>query len=246
MQNYIVLINIFRFDLVWVSAGKPNWTEDIKLAYQILATHINAEEEREQKPVNSHVNSEIEKTKAWSRSVRVESVKTPLTPRELVRFIQFCKHREPTVPKHLTKLIIECYVHLRSESRLDHNATKLITCPRLLLTIIRLSTALARIQLTATVNRDQILEVLRLIDCTQYSVKTKLSLSQPSFCSNTVLLTIQNFTMQFKNRCTSISSLTNRLVNDGIMQNTIDKCLEFGIIHRMWTISVDNTLLTLC
>lgn len=85
------------------------------------------------------------------------------------RYIDLCKRKNPTVPKELTEFIVERYVSMRKEAR--NNRDTSFTSARNLLAILRLATALARLRLADTVEKDDILESMRLLEMSKASLK---------------------------------------------------------------------------
>lgn len=84
------------------------------------------------------------------------------------RYIDLCKKKTPTVPEELTEFLVDSYVDLRNDSRTNDGTT--FTSARNLLAILRLSTALAKLRLSDVVEREDILEAIRLLEMSKISL----------------------------------------------------------------------------
>lgn len=68
--------------------------------------------------------------------------------------------------------LIDKYVEMRNDSHDNVNAT--YTSPRILLGVIRLSTALARLSLSDDVTADHVEEAIRLMDASKNSLNPRV------------------------------------------------------------------------
>lgn len=84
------------------------------------------------------------------------------------RYIDLCKKKTPTVPIELTDFLVDSYVDLRKDSRNNRDTT--FTSARNLLAILRLSTALAKLRLADTVEREDVVEAMRLLEMSKVSL----------------------------------------------------------------------------
>lgn len=84
------------------------------------------------------------------------------------RYIDLCKKKTPTVPEELTEFIVNSYVDLRKDSRLNSDTT--FTSARNLLAILRISTALAKLRLSDLVEREDVIEAMRLLEMSKISL----------------------------------------------------------------------------
>jgi DNA replication licensing factor MCM7 len=87
------------------------------------------------------------------------------------RYIALCKTKQPIVPQSLSDHIVSVYVEMRKESRISTDTT--FTSARVLLAILRLSTALARLRLSNVVERDDVNEAIRLMEMSKESLKPR-------------------------------------------------------------------------
>jgi len=86
------------------------------------------------------------------------------------RYIDLCKKKSPTVSEELTEFLVNSYVDLRNDSRNNGSKDTTFTSARNLLAILRLSTALAKLRLSDLVEREDIVEAIRLLEMSKFSL----------------------------------------------------------------------------
>lgn len=132
-----------RFDLLWLIQDKAERDNDLRLAKHIAYVHTHLK----QPPTASK----------------------PLDMSLMRRYIALCKRKEPTISADLSDYIVGAYVDLRREARNTNNDST-FTSARNLLGIVRLSTALARLRLSDVVDKDDVVEALRLLEMSKASL----------------------------------------------------------------------------
>lgn len=85
------------------------------------------------------------------------------------RYIDLCKKKVPTVPEELTDFLVNSYVELRKDSR-ENGKDTTFTSARNLLALLRISTALAKLRLADVVEREDIVEAMRLLEMSKISL----------------------------------------------------------------------------
>lgn len=93
----------------------------------------------------------------------------PLGMQLMRKYINLCKKQTPVVPNELTEYIVKCYVEMRKEARNSNDTA--FTSARNLLAILRLSTALTKLRLSDVVEKDDVIEALRLLEMSKMSLK---------------------------------------------------------------------------
>ncbi|KAK6052447.1 MCM2/3/5 family protein [Cooperia oncophora] len=136
-----------RFDLLWLIQDKPDREGDRRLASHITYVHMNA------------------------KQPEVEGMK-PISMRLIRRLIEVAQRRNPIVGDALRERLVEMYVDMRRVSRESDDTT--FASPRLLLSVIRMSTALARLRLSNTVTPDDIEEAIRLMQASKDSLRPEM------------------------------------------------------------------------
>ncbi|CAD5234516.1 unnamed protein product [Bursaphelenchus xylophilus] len=135
-----------RFDLLWLIQDRPDRDGDRRLAEHVTFVHREGHQPK--------------------------AAMEPL-PMDLVRkYITICKKKQPKFPTSLTQRLVEKYVQIRNDAEEDVNST--YTSPRVLLGIIRLSTALARLHLSDEVTPENVDEAIRLMDSAKASLAPKM------------------------------------------------------------------------
>jgi hypothetical protein len=115
----------------------------------------------------------------------------PLEPAVIKQYIAAARNMHPVVPVELTSYIVEAYVSLRTQdTRASHSSSRsrhslpandqTVMTARQLLSILRLSQALARLRFSETVSHEDVDEAIRLV--------SSLSTSSPSLLPSSTLL----------------------------------------------------------
>jgi len=134
-----------RFDLLWIIQDKNDRDTDLKLARHIASVH---------------------QTQCQPQD---ENNKDFIDMKTLRRYVANCKKIQPLVPESLLDYVVTAYVELRKQARCSKDMT--YTSARMLLSILRLSTALARLRLTTWVDKEDIDEALRLMESSRLLLK---------------------------------------------------------------------------
>uniref|UniRef100_A0A7N8Y8F5 DNA replication licensing factor MCM7 n=1 Tax=Mastacembelus armatus TaxID=205130 RepID=A0A7N8Y8F5_9TELE len=87
--------------------------------------------------------------------------------------ISIAKKRQPVVPESLADYITAAYVEMRKEARVSKDTT--FTSARTLLSILRLSTALARLRMMDSVEKEDVNEAMRLMEMSKDSLQADKS-----------------------------------------------------------------------
>jgi DNA replication licensing factor MCM7 len=134
-----------RFDLLWIIQDKNDREIDLKLARHIASVH------------QTGCQPELENNQHF------------IDMKTLRRYVATCKKKQPLVPESLLDYVVTAYVELRKQARVSKDMT--YTSARMLLSILRLSTALARLRCGDLVSKDDIDEALRLMESSRLLLK---------------------------------------------------------------------------
>jgi len=128
-----------RFDLIFVLVDRPDADNDIALARHI--THVHQHDR--------HPDLDFE----------------PFSSEFLRAYVAKAREYEPVVPKEITEFLVGAYVQMRQECLVDgvYDSRKIVPTPRTLLSILRLSQALARLEFCNRVKDKHIEEAIRLV-----------------------------------------------------------------------------------
>ena len=110
-----------RFDILWLILDRANEDNDRKLADHVLQVHQNG-----CVPAPEHAHA-------------------PLAPGELRTYVAMAKQHEPHIPEELTEYVSSIYAEMRRQEAMSDRPNS-YTTPRTLLSILRLSQALAKLR----------------------------------------------------------------------------------------------------
>ncbi|KAF8343932.1 DNA replication licensing factor MCM7 [Cantharellus anzutake] len=136
-----------RFDVMFLILDKPNRDDDERLASHVTYVHMHGH----------HPPLEYD----------------PIDPQLMRQYIALARKVRPTVPQHISAYVVEEYVRLRKDHKDQELARKshTYTSARTLLGILRLAQALARLQFSPTVNREDVDEAIRLMEKSKESLE---------------------------------------------------------------------------
>ena len=143
-----------RFDLLFLLLDKADMDNDLALSRHVL-----------------HVHKYLKNPK---------TAFNPLHPTMVKQYISIAKTITPTVPLDLTSYIVEAYVSLRSKDgqpgggygpgTKGNQTDQAVLTARQLLSILRLSQAIARIRLSSTISHEDVDEAMRLMHSSKASL----------------------------------------------------------------------------
>lgn len=139
-----------RFDLLFLILDKADMEMDRALSLHIL-----------------HVHKYLKNP---------DPVFEPLAPNVVKQYIAASRKLQPTVPRELTTYIVEQYVNLRAQDSMGQHGRggkndQTAMTPRQLLSILRLSQALARIRWADAISEEDVNEAIRLTDSSKSSLE---------------------------------------------------------------------------
>jgi DNA replication licensing factor MCM7 len=134
-----------RFDILWLILDRPNPEADLSLAQHVLTVHREG------------------------RAPLPAAAQMPLSADVLRAYIAAAKRHDPIIPASLTDYLAAVYAEMRAEeaaSDVPHS----YTTARTLLSILRLSQALARLRFSDAVEQSDVDEALRLLRMSKSSL----------------------------------------------------------------------------
>uniref|UniRef100_A0ACD5YJN3 Uncharacterized protein n=2 Tax=Avena sativa TaxID=4498 RepID=A0ACD5YJN3_AVESA len=132
-----------RFDLLWLILDRADMENDLEMARHVV-----------------HVHQHLESPALGF---------TALEPSVLRAYISAARRVTPSVPRDLEEYIATAYSSIRQEEA-KSNAPHSYTTIRTLLSIVRISIALARLRFSETVAQSDVDEALRLMQMSKYSL----------------------------------------------------------------------------
>lgn len=170
-----------RFDLMFLILDTPDVDRDMALARHVTFVHKNEGLEEKQDEQDSD-DEDDEDMAAAKETKDYDEEKGIVSPRLLREYISKARQHEPMVPPEVSPYIVEAYVSLRMQdrpgARNNHNSKagdQTAMTARQLLSILRLSQALARLRFSDFVAREDVDEAIRLTHMSKASLSEETS-----------------------------------------------------------------------
>merc|ERR1719245_59233 len=188
-----------RFDLLWLIADRPDRDNDMRLAQHICFVHKN----------NSQPPSEY----------------NPVDMKLLRKYIAKCKKEIPIVPEELTDYNVGAYCEMRKAARNNKDMT--FTSARTLLAILRLATALARLRIVDTVEKEDVNEAMRLMEMSKDSLNHQLeNAGRVKSVTDRIYDAIREMLPAGNRSTLKISEIKERCTSKGFKPDQIDECIN--------------------
>lgn len=209
-----------RFDILWLMADKSDRENDLRLAKHITYVH-----QHNTNPPQTHA---------------------PLDMKIMRRYIALCKKQNPVIPENLSDFIVGSYCQMRKEARQDkaenHSRNSTFTSARTLLAILRLATALARLRIVNTVEKDDVSEAMRLMEMSKDSLKDKGTKTRARTVDQ-IYAAIRDMAADDLTTL-KIQDIKDRCTSKGFKPADVDRCLEEYEGLDIWQLNQARTRLT--
>ncbi|XP_015795208.1 DNA replication licensing factor mcm7-B [Tetranychus urticae] len=210
-----------RFDLLWLIQDKPDQDNDLRLAKFITYVHQNS----------SQPTLDFE----------------PFDMKTMRRFIAACKKVNPIIPESLTNHIVNAYIEMRKEARNDKDMT--FTSARSLLAIIRLSSALARLRLSDTVEKSDIEEAIHLIIASKETLSAdkdgNLDITRSSHGPDKIYRLIRGIFEERQLNEITYEDAIDKCRSRGFSMDEIEEVLQEYEVLNVWQSDQDKNTITL-
>ncbi|XP_054272412.1 DNA replication licensing factor Mcm7 [Macrosteles quadrilineatus] len=204
-----------RFDLLWLIQDKADRDTDLRLAQHITYVHQHCK----QPPAQF----------------------TALDMGLMRRYIDLCKRKSPVVPPALTDYIVDAYVEMRKDARNNKDMT--FTSARNLLAILRLSTALARLRLSDSVEREDVGEAMRLLEMSKISlVQTEERGGRAPSVVDRIFSVIRELAAGKKT--VKLSEVREQCTSKGYQPDQVEECIEQYEELNVWQVNQARTTIT--
>ena len=158
-----------RFDLMFLILDVADVDRDMALARHVTFVHKNEGlEESEDKDDDDDDDADNDNDAEQTQEAD-STKKTTLSPKLLREYIAHARKHQPVVPPDVAPYVVEAYVSLRQQDRPGSRNTssnkagdQTVMTARQLLSILRLSQALARLRFSDYVAREDVDEAIRL------------------------------------------------------------------------------------
>ncbi|GFR21475.1 DNA replication licensing factor mcm7-B [Trichonephila clavata] len=207
-----------RFDLLWLIQDKPDKENDKRLADHITQVHMHCREPQ--------ANFD------------------PMPMNLMRRFISYCRLIQPVVPEDLSDYLVSAYVEIRKEARNSHDMT--FTSARNLLGVLRLSTALARLNLRDTVVKQDVDEAIRLLDMSKASLnQTQQFTGRAQTATDQIFNIIRDIMAENGgSRTVKMADALERCLAKGFKPDQFEEAIEEYEELDIWQINQSRTKIT--
>ncbi|CAF1689921.1 unnamed protein product [Rotaria sp. Silwood1] len=209
-----------RFDLLWIIQDKNDREVDLKLARHIASVH------------QTGCQPELENNQHF------------VDMKTLRRYIATCKKKQPLVPESLLDYVVTAYVELRKQARISKDMT--YTSARMLLSILRLSTALARLRCGDLVSKDDIDEALRLMESSRLLLKDHENVPTRQINPiDQVFSIVRDMVPSSGAKIVRYAEAKERCIAKGLKPDTFDDALDRYEEMGLWHVNQQRTTITI-
>eukprot|EP00949_MAST-11_sp_MAST-11-sp1_P004690 g4690.t1 len=205
-----------RFDLLFLILDKADMDMDTALARHITHVHMH------------------NKPPALSFE--------PMTTEFIRAYISQARRLDPHIPPELSGYIVQAYVDMRqrdAESAKDAGAQSVMTA-RQLLSILRLSQALARLRFSTTVSNDDVEEAIRLVHMCKASL-----LEDDDFTGEDVMTRVYSLIRDFAtsrgDTTINFAAIERLLLTKGFTEQQINDCIDEYESINVWKVNASRT-----
>uniref|UniRef100_A0A452GBB2 DNA replication licensing factor MCM7 n=1 Tax=Capra hircus TaxID=9925 RepID=A0A452GBB2_CAPHI len=157
------------------------------------------------------------------------------------RYIAMCREKQPTVPESLADYITAAYVEMRREAWASKDAT--YTSARTLLAILRLSTALARLRMVDTVEKEDVNEAIRLMEMSKDSLLgDKGQTARTQRPADVIFATIRELVSE--GQSVRFSEAEQRCISRGFTPAQFQEALDEYEELNVWQVNTARTRIT--
>lgn len=196
-----------RFDLLFLILDKADMEQDLNLSRHVL-----------------HVHKFLKNP---------DQAFVPLLPSVIKQYVAAARTIVPTVPQQLESYITEAYVDLRVRDAAGtgpgaskHGNDQATMTARQLLSILRLSQALARLRLSRTISHQDIDEAIRLIHASKSSLLDDSKGNQREDFISSIFNLIRDYSQLHNTIDVSYSLIEAMVLNSGFTSNQLQATLQ--------------------
>ncbi|KAL8089301.1 DNA replication licensing factor MCM7 [Apium graveolens] len=198
-----------RFDLMWLILDRADMDTDLELARHVVYVHQNKES-----PALGF---------------------TPLEPSLLRAYISAARKVSPSVPRELEEYIATAYSSIRQEEARS-NTPHSYTTIRTLLSILRISAALARLRFSETVAQSDVDEALRLMQMSKFSLYSDDRQKSGLDAISDIYSILRDEAARTNKMDVSYAHALNWISRKGYSEAQLKECLEEYAALNVWQI----------
>ena len=159
-----------RFDLIFLLLDRAKHADDLELAKHVTNVHRAGQQVEERDST----------TVVGGADARTNAIDGHLSPKFVSNYVAYARTFEPTVPKDLTQHLASSYVNLRQTERDLGSDAHSYTTARTLLSVLRMSQALARLGFSTHVTRHHVDKALELHQMSKISLVEEMNTREKS------------------------------------------------------------------
>ncbi|XP_045200836.2 DNA replication licensing factor mcm7-like [Mercenaria mercenaria] len=206
-----------RFDILWLIQDKPDRDNDLRLAQHITYVH--------------------------QHNVQPPTQFKPLDMKLMRRYIALCKKKQPIIPENLADYITGAYCEMRKEARNGKDMT--FMSARTLLAILRLSTALARLRLSDSVEKEDVNEAIRLMEMSKDSLNPAHEMhSRAQNVTDKIFAIIREMAPSKGVKSVKVTDVMEQCTSKGFKPDQVDACIEEYEELNVWQVNQAHTKIT--
>ncbi|KAK4765841.1 hypothetical protein SAY87_007483 [Trapa incisa] len=198
-----------RFDILWLILDKADMDNDLEMARHVVYVH-----QKRESPALGF---------------------TPLQPSILRAYISAARRFSPYVPRELEEYIASAYSSIRQEEA-KTNAPHSYTTVRTLLSILRISAALARLRFSNTVAQSDVDEALRLMQMSKFSLYSDDRQRSGLDAISDIYSILRDEAARSNKTDISYASALNWISRKGYSEAQLKECLEEYASLNVWQI----------
>ncbi|GJV52220.1 DNA replication licensing factor MCM7 [Tanacetum coccineum] len=198
-----------RFDLLWLILDKADMDNDLEMARHVVYVHQNRES-----PALGFA---------------------PLEASVLRAYISAARKLSPSIPRELEEYIATAYSSIRQEEAKSNTPTSYTTV-RTLLSILRISAALARLRFAETVGQSDVDEALRLMQMSKFSLYSDDRQRSGLDAISDIYSILRDEAARANKMDVSYAQALNRISRMGYTEAQLKECLEEYAALNVWQI----------
>jgi DNA replication licensing factor MCM7 len=199
-----------RFDLMWLILDRADMDSDLAMARHVLYVHQH------------------------SAPPAIDF--TPLDSSTLRAYVASARQVVPYVPRDLTEYVASAYAILRQEEA-ESDTPHSYTTARTLLSIIRISEALARLRFSTQVCQSDVDEALRLINMSKFSLYSDERKKSGLDAISDIYSIIRDEAARAHTMDVSYNSALNWISRKAYTEAQLKECLEEYAALNVWQIN---------
>ncbi|KAK1316751.1 Protein PROLIFERA [Acorus calamus] len=199
-----------RFDLLWLILDRADMETDLEMARHVVHVHQHLE---------SPVPGEF----------------APLEPSVLRAYISAARRTFPSVPRELEEYIATAYSSIRQDEA-KSNAPHSYTTVRTLLSILRISIALARLRFSETVAQSDVDEALRLMQMSKFSLYSEDRQKSGLDAISDIYSVLRDEAAKANKLDLKYADALNWISRKGYSEAQLKECLEEYAALNVWQI----------